>query len=355
MFQKRLFLLSTALIFSNISNSQIDIRPKKHSHSQTLISIYQKSISNQLSGNCTSYPTCSAYARQAYSEYSPARATLLACDRLIRCGNDHNLPIVRISGIPYAYDPLDYGLRIFNSKPQSDSLLRCLDSSKLTTLRFLSSKKDTNTPIAFLSNILTQRLSRNCRNDLNVELSKLFRRNGDPDAMIDSLRPAHNSGHVSSSEELVKIYLEIGNFQQASVIAASMPASDSPIQKVCRVLNSDFGDPKITFDSSRLLQDYERLLSKKPNLAAILSIVPGGGYFYAGQPESAVSAILLTSIFGSLAREAYKKEMPVLTGISIAIGGSFYLGGIVGSKRSMIRYRDTLRQKIVDDYLNKNY
>ena len=347
-----LTLLILSLFTSLLGVAQNGKETLSHKASVSAIKRYQKSFSSLLAGDCRSYPSCSQFARQAFSKQPFVRATLLTSDRLIRCGNDHSLPTVRISGLQYAYDPVDFELDVTSLRPASDTLLACMTESQLKTIRLFHQQDDPSLNAVYISQLLVNPISRACRDDLNVELSKSFRKLGEPDALIDSISFAHQRNHKNSSEELIKIYSEMGNYAGANMVAKNAFTQQSVTYKVTSVLNSDFGDEIVPFDASPVLKDYQKILDKTPKLASITGIIPGGGYFYCNQPESALSSIVLIGLFSGLAIEANKKEMPVLTGISIVFGTSFYLGSIFGPSRSIVRQRDNYRQRIVTKYLS---
>ncbi len=50
-----------------------------------LIDLYRVLISPLLGQNCRFYPSCSAYAREAFAKHPPWRAGLLTFKRIIRC------------------------------------------------------------------------------------------------------------------------------------------------------------------------------------------------------------------------------------------------------------------------------
>ncbi|RPI77275.1 MAG: membrane protein insertion efficiency factor YidD [Desulfobacteraceae bacterium] len=50
-----------------------------------LIVIYQKTIRPFLPSACRFYPSCSVYARQAFTKYGLFKGTFLTCLRLAKC------------------------------------------------------------------------------------------------------------------------------------------------------------------------------------------------------------------------------------------------------------------------------
>jgi len=50
-----------------------------------LIAAYKRLLSPLLGSRCRFHPTCSSYARVAIARFGPARGTLLAVWRILRC------------------------------------------------------------------------------------------------------------------------------------------------------------------------------------------------------------------------------------------------------------------------------
>ncbi|MBV1950929.1 MAG: membrane protein insertion efficiency factor YidD [Cycloclasticus sp.] len=50
-----------------------------------IIKFYRLFISPVIASRCRFYPTCSAYALQAFEEYKPHKALYLSTHRILRC------------------------------------------------------------------------------------------------------------------------------------------------------------------------------------------------------------------------------------------------------------------------------
>jgi putative component of membrane protein insertase Oxa1/YidC/SpoIIIJ protein YidD len=73
-----------------------------------IINFYQEWISPIKGGNyCPMHPSCSQYAKIAFDKYSPFKAFIMTCDRLLRCGHELYLyqTILIDDGIKF-YDPI---------------------------------------------------------------------------------------------------------------------------------------------------------------------------------------------------------------------------------------------------------
>lgn len=72
-----------------------------------LLEFFQEVISPVDGSRCPSYPTCSAYSRQAYQKHGALLGTLMTVDRLIHeVSEEHYAPVIEVGGVRRIYDPL---------------------------------------------------------------------------------------------------------------------------------------------------------------------------------------------------------------------------------------------------------
>jgi hypothetical protein len=93
---------------------------------------------------------------------------------------------------------------------------------------------------------------------------------------------------------------------------------------------------------------------KKPAIAGILSIIPGGGYAYAGHKQTAISALLVNGLLGYAAYNSFKIKnygMGILTGV---FGLSFYVGNIIGGNKSAKRYNENKKKSIINKLISNS-
>lgn len=113
-------------------------------------------------------------------------------------------------------------------------------------------------------------------------------------------------------------------------------------------------------DSSALLTELQRakalaeqgarLRSKSPSLAAWLGVVPGAGYWYAGFPKSAFSALIVNAIFVQSTREAFHRDQNTLGGFLAVFSASWYAGSVYGSHASTQKYNAYHQQQILQQF-----
>ena len=85
--------------------------------------------------------------------------------------------------------------------------------------------------------------------------------------------------------------------------------------------------------------DKEKLIPKKnPNLAGVLSVIPGAGYLYCERYQDALIAFLLNGALIYAAYESFDAENPALGGLLAFVGVGFYAGNIYGAVTSAHKY-----------------
>ena len=92
---------------------------------------------------------------------------------------------------------------------------------------------------------------------------------------------------------------------------------------------------------------------KRPGLAGMLSIVPGGGYLYCGRYQDAFMAFLLNAGLIYAAYEAFDHELYALAGVISFVEFGFYSGNIYGAVSSAHKYNRTKDRKFID-HLKEN-
>ncbi|MGD9209829.1 MAG: membrane protein insertion efficiency factor YidD [Desulfobacteraceae bacterium] len=111
-----LMLTYGLMISGSIAHAEAEawkIPPKKKLEDPSFFSqsirTYQKIISRSDGDRCPMYPSCSAYARQAFQTHGLIKGWILTSDRLLRCGHDevHLSGRIQINGKYVTPDPLN--------------------------------------------------------------------------------------------------------------------------------------------------------------------------------------------------------------------------------------------------------
>ena len=115
-------------------------------------------------------------------------------------------------------------------------------------------------------------------------------------------------------------------------------------------LNSDNYNKNIL-----LLEELSSQKLKNPNLAKVLSIIPGLGYLYSGHKGSAVTALLVNGILGYATYTSIKSQNYGVATLCGVFTLSFYLGNINGASRSAERYNIMIQNNIINQIETINH
>lgn len=122
------------------------------------------------------------------------------------------------------------------------------------------------------------------------------------------------------------IYIERGEFEKAR----------SLFQKIS-LKNQSAYETEIL---SKALEKNALIPQKSPRIAGLLSILPGGGYFYCERYQDALVAFLLNGALIAASWEAFDQGNPALGGVIAAVEFGFYAGNIYGGIASAHKYNN---------------
>ncbi len=131
------------------------------------------------------------------------------------------------------------------------------------------------------------------------------------------------------------IYLEMGDFSKAMESFEKITFANRQRFK--------FRELKSSLSKERLFPQ------KKPFLAGLLSIIPGGGFLYCERYQDGLVAFLLNSAFIWAAYESFDSGNEGLGGIITFVGTGFYLGNIYGAVSSAHKYNRASKKRFLED------
>ncbi|MBX7052873.1 MAG: membrane protein insertion efficiency factor YidD [Flavobacteriales bacterium] len=342
------------------------------------IRLYQKHISHIRGHSCPMYPSCSNYALNAFQKSSFPSALIIGSDRLLRCGHDHKF---------YSRTRIDNQVKLIDfpidAKP--------LENFSLTNKGYYYAYSDTtrdDSAIVFIKSLINNqyhsealleilRYNQNSRYfSIEVFINKvicLIATEQYEKALYDyELKcPDEFKKHPELSYQIALIQYKLNSYDlalKASSIALNA-CTDSFCQSKVLFLNGILYAKK--FDWANTINTYKSLSAimpnsdlvkanlqisngtmsvktKKPSIAACLSIIPGVGYAYAGHKQTAISAFIVNGLLAYATYSNLKLKnygMAVLTGV---FNLSFYISNIYGSAKSAKRYNEAQRQTIID-------
>ncbi|NLK49162.1 MAG: hypothetical protein GX294_00765 [Candidatus Cloacimonetes bacterium] len=167
-----------------------------------------------------------------------------------------------------------------------------------------------------------------------LSLSHLRQGNYDAARLIPELAHGANSILLKGIAELY-----LGNSNTAQSLFHSLP---------------DDAFSSTAWDKTALLQicqQSQRLPQKSPWLAGTLALIPGAGYAYNHKWQTAISSLLLHSIFAATAYELHSKDLPISSALVATVGLGYYIGNIYGSISESLKYNQRHRTQYLGTHL----
>lgn len=122
---------------------------------------------------------------------------------------------------------------------------------------------------------------------------------------------------------------------------------------LCAIEKESLNDPSKTY-LSQILTEYEAK-KKSVNKAQTLNMVlPGAGYLYVGQKQSALTAFLLNGLFIAATVHFFNKGHIAAGIITASFEMGWYFGGIYGAGESAKLYNERLYEDLAYPALNRN-
>lgn len=125
------------------------------------------------------------------------------------------------------------------------------------------------------------------------------------------------------------------------------PEGGTPMQFLTQKANEDE-------DLKKIIHHYDKN-AKSPFVASALNaVLPGSGYLYLGQKQSALTAFLLNGLFTYQAASFFRKGQTAAGLITASFECGWYFGGIIGAKEGAILFNERLYEASADQYIEKN-
>ncbi|MFP4531216.1 MAG: tetratricopeptide repeat protein [Desulfobacterales bacterium] len=88
---------------------------------------------------------------------------------------------------------------------------------------------------------------------------------------------------------------------------------------------------------------------KRPFLAGLFSVIPGGGYLYTGRYQDAAAAFVVNAALMGAAYESFDNDLEVLGGLLALIDAGFYAGSIYGGISSAHKFNQSAYNQYIED------
>ncbi len=354
---------------------------------QDYIGVYRRYLHGLKDMYCPMYPTCSQYGAMVFADHPFPVAMALTADRLLRCGGHlesyHEIAVGTHSGRRLDYPPgrpvpahltaspplqvaaetivptdsatkaIQFTNMLINQHSYAsalleierllckDSALRQLPSLYLNKMRCFEGLQQYSDGLLFYE----QRMPREFMTDYKImcTAAHLYGLTGDTDRAIDLYRQAASVWDSSEAHpygELAVLYARKAQFNEAREALKNKYAIDDNTTSLA--------------SSTAVIERMETANYKSPTKAMLLSIVPGAGYLYLGQPRNAMVSLLVNSVLAYAVYTSFHTENYGLGIIVAAFSLSFYGGNIAGSGTSARRINENLKHKAVNELRRYN-
>jgi putative component of membrane protein insertase Oxa1/YidC/SpoIIIJ protein YidD len=369
--------LNINVLYSQFNNSILENNTAKVTNDY--IGFYQNYISGIRGQSCPMYPSCSRYGIESFRNNNFLNAFLLTSDRLIRCGHDYQ---------NYSFTLSNDGIKILDV-PENSQKYKFSDlvyKRELNLFAYGDNFRDeSNTK--FIKKLINEGYKREALLEINrIEIfdgnltKELFLNKilvlhslGDYEKAIYEFEKSRNSNFLEDPEILLQIALsfnKLENFKTAlsyvnqglNNIENSIVINDKflKFQGVLYAMDNDWDLAKSSFqkmNNTSQSQEFLKIIElkdninyKNPNTALFLSILPGMGYYYTGNKQTALSSFLVNGLLAYATTSNIKNEnvgMALLTGI---FNISFYISNMQGAYKSAKKYNlkqeNLLKQKL---------
>lgn len=358
-------------IINNIDNITLD-----KTATNDYISFYQKYISGLKNNRCAMFPSCSNYGLMVFKDKSFLSASLLTSDRLIRCSHD-----IKYYDTTYEYgykSLLDYPFykKIPNKilydkipKPHADNLfLKEGTDSTLLFINYLINNGEYNNALLEINRTIF--LKKKINSSYYAKKLLCYRAINDLENGIfnyESLFPDSIKNDDVNYQACLLYYLT-NNYDKFNEVITKIDKSNISyynkiitIKGLTEIKNKNYKvalsltkDMELDSYNVQLFQEINRIKMKREGLARVLSIIPGGGYLYAGHKGSALTSFIVNSLLAYSTYTSIKSKNYGLAGICGFLSLSFYIGNINGAGKSAKRYNEIKINNTVTKIENYN-
>ncbi|QVL58034.1 MAG: tetratricopeptide repeat protein [Simkaniaceae bacterium] len=160
-------------------------------------------------------------------------------------------------------------------------------------------------------------------------------------------------------------YLEVGDEEKAEyvlrVIQHHYPETAKKLELSTIMIEGDLdeirlaerGDPSKTY-LTNLLDNYDAKKKSVSKAQTLNALLPGAGYLYVGQKQSALTSFLLNGLFIWAAVHFYTNGHLAAGIITTSFEAGWYFGGIYGAGESAKLYNERLYEDLAYPALNRN-
>ncbi len=349
------------------------------------IQIYQKFISSIRGSTCPMYPSCSNYGLRAFTETNPFSAFILTSDRLLRCGHEHKFYNLTMYNANYKF--VDFPVNFDSSVLVSDSkqlfpYSNYSDKSykKLEFVKYLIGKSLYREALIEIHKLIYNKEDVN-QVELYANYIRCLRALNDLEKIIFEYETSFPDKIVNEQSILIEIsqvWIDLGshynakkhlNYSRQYLKDKDYLAASYLLEGIVNTkdfnwdeaLNS-FGKIPINSIYSERGKSNQEIINrainakyKSPFWGGILGIIPGAGYFYADHKQTALSALVLNSLFMYATYTTFNSGNLGLGILTSVFSVSFYIGNIAGSVKSVKRRNNSIRTNYVNSIIRTSH
>lgn len=362
------------------SQDYVSLKNNETNLSDDYIGFYQKYISNIRGQSCPMFPSCSRYGLESFRNNNFFNAFLSTSDRLIRCGHDYENYSVTLTndGIKFLDIPENS-----NNYKFSDLVYKRERKTYAYGDNFID---DPN--LKFIKKLINEGYKREALIEINrfevfkgeltkeLYLNKILILNdiGEYEKGIYEFEKFKYLNFNGDSEILLQIsllYKKLGNFKTSlTYVDKAIKVKDLPffiydklfkLQGVLYAMDDHWESAYSSFlkmndknqsqELIKIIESNNTIKYKNPKTAMFLSIVPGAGYYYTGNNQTALSSLLVNGLLAYATVSNIKNDnigMSLLTGV---FSLSFYISNIQGAFKSAKNF-NSLKRNLIKSELN---
>jgi hypothetical protein len=157
---------------------------------------------------------------------------------------------------------------------------------------------------------------------------------------------------------LYDCYLKLKEEERAAALLETIryyyPKTAEKLQTSTALMKADFSYLKKQDDMKEFVASYQAQ-KKSPGKARTLNtFVPGAGYLYLGQYQSALTAFLLNGLFLAASYHCFHKNQVAAGAIFASFEFGWYFGGIFGAGLEAKAYNERLYERLATPMMNQN-
>jgi putative component of membrane protein insertase Oxa1/YidC/SpoIIIJ protein YidD len=325
---------------------------------ENIYSLYRATISDIRPTNCPMYPSCSKYSEYAFKKYGFFKGMTFTTDRLMRCGHELNLyPSNEINNeikfLDFSLIDMEDTLNI--DKKEKQYLLRNYNEKNPNDIAFFFHLVDNGfyneAIIEYKRKIFFEPSFKSHTFEINY-IRSLFALSKYEDVIFSIKNSSFYDDNIFRIK-LSEAYFKLENYNMAlnslenlnnykalelrGLINIKLGNLDSAVDNYSQI-NSDYIFYDYIEQNQKTISDLKKINYKSKNIAGFLGVIPGGGYLYSGQKATALTSLLLNSVFCYATITSIKSKNYGVAGLTGLFGTAFYIGNIFGGIKSVERY-----------------